>query len=263
MEKDFLKKPDYSDSESQTHDIPTHSNKRSHSCQYCGKSFTRSYNLNKHQRVVHPNARPHSCQYLNCGKSFQRKDGLREHQIATHSNDLLFCQYCGKGFKEKYSLNIHHKIHSNVRPYSCQYLDCDASFRSNYKLELHQTLHSNERLYSCQYCGGLFKRKNSLHEHKKKSCKAQGKRKHPGTYNETDNKKRKLQGPVYCVCQSLEDGGDMIGCDEEKCEYKWFHFRCVRLQTPPASNKWYCPKCRESVEGEVQDGRANLASSLT
>jgi len=49
---------------------------------------------------------------------------------------------------------------------------------------------------------------------------------------------------IYCFCQSSEDGY-MIGCDEEKCEYQWFHFSCVGLHMAPASNKWYCPKCED------------------
>ena len=34
---------------------------------------------------------------------------------------------------------------------------------------------------------------------------------------------------VYCYCQQPEDERRMIGCDNEKCKYKWFHFECLGL----------------------------------
>ena len=34
---------------------------------------------------------------------------------------------------------------------------------------------------------------------------------------------------VYCYCQQGEDGREMIGCDNTKCKYQWFHFDCVGL----------------------------------
>ncbi|KHJ44462.1 PHD-finger [Trichuris suis] len=53
--------------------------------------------------------------------------------------------------------------------------------------------------------------------------------------------------PVYCICRQVSYG-QMICCDNEKCEMEWFHFKCVHLATKP-KGKWYCPSCR--------DGRAN------
>uniref|UniRef100_A0A0N4X5L6 PHD-type domain-containing protein n=1 Tax=Haemonchus placei TaxID=6290 RepID=A0A0N4X5L6_HAEPC len=37
--------------------------------------------------------------------------------------------------------------------------------------------------------------------------------------------------------------GEMIGCDNEKCEIEWFHFECIGLTTKP-KGKWFCPNCR-------------------
>lgn len=52
--------------------------------------------------------------------------------------------------------------------------------------------------------------------------------------------------PTYCICHQVSFG-DMIACDNEKCQGgEWFHYQCVGL-TPETRFKgnWYCPTCRE------------------
>lgn len=48
----------------------------------------------------------------------------------------------------------------------------------------------------------------------------------------------------YCYCKGPESG-DMIGCDNPSCPYRWFHFDCLKLTVPPRSKKWFCPDCRK------------------
>lgn len=71
---------------------------------------------------------------------------------------------------------------------------------------------------------------------------------------------RKVQNPVvgtgssnvaasnsslYCYCQQPEDDQRMIGCDNDTCTYKWFHFKCLGLKRKPRGKYWYCPECRK------------------
>ncbi|RAL08626.1 putative PHD finger domain protein [Aspergillus homomorphus CBS 101889] len=46
---------------------------------------------------------------------------------------------------------------------------------------------------------------------------------------------------VYCTCRSVSHG-DMVACDNEDCEFEWFHWKCVGLTREPVG-KWYCPQC--------------------
>ncbi|KAE8145843.1 inhibitor of growth proteins N-terminal histone-binding-domain-containing protein [Aspergillus avenaceus] len=46
---------------------------------------------------------------------------------------------------------------------------------------------------------------------------------------------------VYCTCRSVSHG-DMVACDNDHCEFEWFHWKCVGLTREPAG-KWYCPQC--------------------
>lgn len=51
--------------------------------------------------------------------------------------------------------------------------------------------------------------------------------------------------PTYCICHQVSFG-DMIACDNEKCEGgEWFHYQCVGLSSETRfKGKWYCPTCR-------------------
>jgi len=54
----------------------------------------------------------------------------------------------------------------------------------------------------------------------------------------------------YCVCQSVSYG-DMVACDNEKCPYEWFHWRCVGLKSEPKGT-WICPVCTEAKKRELK-----------
>lgn len=46
--------------------------------------------------------------------------------------------------------------------------------------------------------------------------------------------------PIYCFCQSPASGR-MVCCDNPKCKYEWFHYKCVGLKTDPdPKSKWFC-----------------------
>lgn len=49
----------------------------------------------------------------------------------------------------------------------------------------------------------------------------------------------------FCYCQQVEHV-DMVGCDNSKCQYQWFHLPCLGLTDFPHTSKWYCPDCRKS-----------------
>lgn len=46
---------------------------------------------------------------------------------------------------------------------------------------------------------------------------------------------------LYCYCQK-GSFGDMVGCDNDNCEYQWFHMDCVGLKSAP-EGEWLCPTC--------------------
>lgn len=47
---------------------------------------------------------------------------------------------------------------------------------------------------------------------------------------------------LYCICRRTSFG-EMIGCDNPKCKYEWFHYSCVGLTRAPRG-RWNCPLCK-------------------
>ena len=64
---------------------------------------------------------------------------------------------------------------------------------------------------------------------------------------------------VYCYCQGPEEG-EMVGCDNSECSYKWFHLSCLKMKVPPKSKYWFCPDCRK-ISSQKKKRKITSASS--
>ena len=66
------------------------------------------------------------------------------------------------------------------------------------------------------------------------------------TAREESSSETELQS-TFCYCNGPEEGV-MVGCDNDRCLYKWFHLECLSLKSAPKSKKWYYPDCRKQQE---------------
>ena len=160
-------------------------------CSECHKEFATRQSMRYHKRVVHSGVRPHTCE--ECGKTFTRLDSWKQHGHSTDRNFL--CSHCGKTFIKKKHRDVHERKHFleyTERRFPCGYCDkkfitgqqrknherthtgekpfqcnmCGRQFAQRHQLTTHVRIHTGERPYGCQYCPQMFRHISSRNNHK-------------------------------------------------------------------------------------------------
>ncbi|XP_011610695.2 uncharacterized protein isoform X1 [Takifugu rubripes] len=134
---------------------------RPFSCRLCGKYFTDTKALKRHDRV-HRNGRIHVCQ--KCGKGFVYRFSLTKHLQMVHGRIKPFvCQICSKGFFTKLDVESHIRIHTGEKPFQCDL--CERKFIRRVDLNVHLRWHNGEKRHWCPHCGKGFLDFNNLKRH--------------------------------------------------------------------------------------------------
>lgn len=138
-------------------------------CHICDKIFQNKFSHKRHLLDTHSEKKIHVCQF--CGKGFKTKGNCKEHENNVHGSGVrktsarVECDQCGKVLASN-SLKDHKETHQADRKrYSCPL--CQKTFLGTKALDNHiKVVHEKCKPYTCDFCGKSFPAKRSRDQHK-------------------------------------------------------------------------------------------------
>ena len=105
----------------------------------------------------------YQCRY--CNKVYTLKSNCRTHERKNHEMDLKFtCRICDKKYLNRSDLNRHMCVHSENRPFKCNY--CGECFKRIDALYTHcKAQHKLSHPYKCSICGKKFWHRSARKKH--------------------------------------------------------------------------------------------------
>ena len=156
-------------------------------CQNCPSSFSSRKLHSQHLEEKH-NEDSHSCNI--CGKKFSKPDYIQNHiSIVHHKKTDHVCEFCNKGFSTVQTLKFHISLIHKEKDIKCHL--CDKTFRLGFQLKEHiEGFH--EQKFKCVPCDKVWIKRQQYTDHikiihegkvvarnRKEMCEACGKIMHP------------------------------------------------------------------------------------
>jgi uncharacterized Zn-finger protein len=139
-----------------------------HSCKACGKTFTRAYNLTRHnEKNVCSEVRTFICKH--CGKHFKKMGYLIKHEKDNACDKgKLITRLKPKAKKSSTDINKVPAPLNYAKRFKCE--RCSHTFSSKFNLKRHSKSNSCtstgiDRVFTCKWCSKKFSSTNTLKKH--------------------------------------------------------------------------------------------------
>ncbi|KAG5849560.1 hypothetical protein ANANG_G00112240 [Anguilla anguilla] len=107
------------------------------------------------------------------GGGFSFPKQVEIHQRVHTGEKPFSCTQCRQRFSHSGNLKRHQRVHTGEKPFSCTL--CEKRFSHLHQLKMHQRIHTGERPFACAHCGKRFSERSYLRIHQQRS--------HSGVYN--------------------------------------------------------------------------------
>lgn len=158
----------------------THTGERPFGCDWpgCESSFAEKSSLKRHKNLVHimvkvQKSKTHKrkedrifkCEFDGCQKSYASKQDLSKHSNI-HTSPRV-CDECGKLFANWTQLKAHIRIHSDEKPFKCEWNDCKFEAKQLAGILAHKITHTGEKPFKCDRndCKKVYSSYNGLNRH--------------------------------------------------------------------------------------------------
>ena len=131
-------------------------------CEICGK-LLKKVSMFQHKRMHLKNSS--GLQQPSSTKSQVQRQQIINPPRPQIPRDYKECETCGKVLK-KMSMFQHRQVHLGIKKHECDY--CGKKFTQKATLNVHRRIHTGEKPYSCLYCGKAFSSNSGVLQHSQK-----------------------------------------------------------------------------------------------
>jgi len=138
-----------------------------HACGTCQVAFSTAAKLKYHKMTKH-GAWRQSLACADCGRTYTSTSNLKRHQARVHTDARSrtklahVCSVCGHVSQDKFHLDVHQRKHSGQRPFECD--KCPAAFYKKSDLKVHARRCVGPK-HTCPSCQRKFVFRRQYEEH--------------------------------------------------------------------------------------------------